>query len=68
MELVAMEEIFTLAEASRYLKVNKATIYRLAQQGKMPAFKVGKIWRFKREKIEAWVEENSNIVRSKSER
>jgi excisionase family DNA binding protein len=55
-----MEEILTLAEASRYLKVTKATIYRLAQQGKMPAFKVGKIWRFKRNKIEAWLESNSN--------
>ena len=55
-----MEEVLTLAEASKYLKVNKYTIYRLAQKGRIPAFKVGKIWRFKRDKIEVWMEENSN--------
>lgn len=55
-----MEEVMTLIEASTYLKVNKYTIYRLAQKGRIPAFKVGKIWRFKRDKMEVWMEENSN--------
>lgn len=60
-----MEEVFTLAEAARYLKVNKATIYKRAQQGEIPAFKVGKIWRFKREEFEAWVDANRNKRSSK---
>lgn len=55
-----MREVLTIAEASNYLRVNKATIYKLAQQGSMPAFKVGKVWRFKRGEIEAWVDENRN--------
>jgi len=55
-----MEEVLTLTEASQYLKVNKVTIYRLVHQNKIPAFKVGKIWRFRRDDIEAWVEANSN--------
>lgn len=63
-----MEEVLTLTEASKYLKVNKATIYRLARQGRMPAFKVGKVWRFKRDRIEAWVDENSNNRRVKRKR
>ncbi|MFC1699885.1 helix-turn-helix domain-containing protein [Candidatus Omnitrophota bacterium] len=55
-----MKEVLTITEASRYLRVNKATIYKLAQQGTIPAFKVGKVWRFKRDRIEAWVDVNSN--------
>lgn len=51
-----MEEMLTLSEASRYLKVHKATIYKLAQRGKLPGFKVGKVWRFKKDKIDAWLE------------
>lgn len=48
------DQILTLEEVSRYLKVNKATIYRLAQAGRIPASKVGKVWRFKRDRIETW--------------
>lgn len=59
-----MKEVLTIAEASRYLRVNKATIYKLARRGLMPAFKVGKVWRFKRDKIEAWVETNGNSQES----
>lgn len=56
-----MEEILTLFEASRYLKVHKATIYKLAQQGGLPGFKVGKVWRFRKDKIDAWAERNGAI-------
>jgi len=31
-------------------------IYKLAQQGKIPASKVGTAWRFKKEKIDRWME------------
>ncbi len=55
-----MEEILTISEASRYLKVHKATIYKLAQQGGLPGFKVGKVWRFKKDQIDAWVEKKGN--------
>ncbi len=48
-------QILTLEEVSRYLKVNKATIYRMAQTGKIPALKVGKVWRFQRTRLEAWL-------------
>lgn len=63
-----MEEVFTLTEVSKYLRVNKATIYKRVQKGTMPAFKVGKVWRFKRGEIEAWVEANSAYKRSKKKR
>lgn len=51
------DEILTLDEVAAYLKVTKRTLYRLAQDGKLPAFKVGGSWRFKREAIDAWIQE-----------
>jgi len=41
--------------------VDKLTLYRLVAQKKIPAFRVGSQWRFKRSVIEAWLMRNSNI-------
>ncbi|MBI4282178.1 MAG: helix-turn-helix domain-containing protein [Chloroflexi bacterium] len=46
----------TLQEIAEYLQLSKDLIYRLAQKGKIPASKVGGRWRFKKEKIDQWVE------------
>lgn len=48
-------EIITVNEVAEYLRMNPMTIYRLAQQGKIPASKVLGCWRFKRREIEAWL-------------
>lgn len=57
------DQILTLEEVSRYLKLNKATVYRMAQSGKIPALKVGKVWRFQRAKLEAWLERQEGGLR-----
>jgi excisionase family DNA binding protein len=54
------DEILTIQELAEYLKLNEKTAYRLAGEGKLPGFKVGGSWRFKREDIEAWIEDNKN--------
>src|SRR3546814_17088244 len=41
-------EILTLEEVAAYLKAGKRTVYRLAQKGEIPAFKLGGTWRFRR--------------------
>lgn len=51
------DEILTLKEVAEYLKLAEKTAYRLAAEGKLPGFKVGGSWRFKREDIEAWIVE-----------
>jgi excisionase family DNA binding protein len=57
-----MQEILLSADqVARYLKVDKFTVYRLVSQKKIPAFKVGNQWRFKREMIDAWLLKNSNL-------
>ncbi len=54
------DEILTLKEVAEYLKLAEKTAYRLAQKGKLPGFKVGGSWRFKREDIESWIEQQKN--------
>jgi excisionase family DNA binding protein len=50
-------EILTVNEVADYLRMNPMTIYRLAQQGRLPASKVLGCWRFKRQEIEAWLKD-----------
>lgn len=51
------DEILTLKEVAQYLKLAEKTAYRLAAEGKLPGFKVGGSWRFKREDMERWITE-----------
>lgn len=59
------DEILTLKEVAAYLKLAEKTAYRLASEGKLPGFKVGGSWRFKKEDIEQWIaqkkQENKNV-------
>ena len=59
------EQLWTLAQIAKYLNVDKFTIYRLIGSGKIPAFKVGNQWRFKKRLIERWLKANTNIGRSR---
>jgi len=55
------DEIMTLKEVADYLKLAEKTAYRLAAEGKLPGFKVGGSWRFKKEDILQWIEESKNL-------
>ena len=48
-------EILTIKQVAEYLKVTERTIYRLAAAKKIPAFKVGGMWRFSCEEIDKWI-------------
>lgn len=54
------DEILTIQEIAEYLKLNEKTAYRLASEGKLPGFKVGGSWRFKRVDLEKWIEEQKD--------
>jgi excisionase family DNA binding protein len=51
-----LDDILTLKEVASYLKLAEKTAYRLAAEGKLPGFKVGGSWRFKKLDIEDWIE------------
>ena len=46
------DEILTVDEVATYLKAGKRTVYRLAQQSEIPAFKHGGTWRFRRSELD----------------
>jgi excisionase family DNA binding protein len=52
-------DILTVKEVAEYLKVNERTIYRLATNGELPAFRVGASWRFRLNEIDNWITEQS---------
>ncbi len=47
----------TVRDVAAYLKVDEKTVYRLTQDGRLPGFKVAGTWRFKRQDIDLWIEE-----------
>ena len=47
----------TVREVAAFLAVDEKTIYRLAQQGKLPGFKVAGTWRFQLQDIQGWIDE-----------
>ncbi|EGQ8081167.1 MULTISPECIES: methylation-associated defense system helix-turn-helix domain-containing protein MAD1 [Vibrio] len=55
-------QILTLKEVAAYLKLAEKTAYRLASEGKLPGFKVGGSWRFKREDLETWIDSQKEKV------
>ncbi len=48
--------VMTVQEVADYLRVNQRTVYRLAATRRLPSFKVGANWRFKRADIERWID------------
>ena len=54
------DELLTFEEVRQYLKVHKATLYKWVQQKQIPAFKAGKFWRFRKEKLITWLEKQEN--------
>lgn len=51
-----VSEIMTIEQVARYLSLHELTVRRLARDGEIPAFKVGRQWRVKRELLDSWIE------------
>lgn len=49
------DDILTIEEVAKYLRVSERTVYDWAQKGEIPAGKIGTVWRFKKTEIEKWV-------------
>ena len=45
----------TVRQVAQYLNVNEKTVYRLAQRGGLPGFKVAGAWRFQRDDLDGWI-------------
>jgi len=57
-----MADLLTTHQVQALLKVDRTTIYRMVEQGRLPAIRVGKQWRFSRPEIERWLQTRSAPV------
>jgi len=55
-------EVMNIRQASQYLGVSPDTLYKYVNEQKIPAFKLGNRWRFKKSKLDDWMEEKSTAV------
>ena len=58
------EAVFTIQSLAGFLQIDEKTVYRMAQSGELPGFKVRRQWRFKREDIDGWIAENETAVKT----
>ena len=61
-------EVMNVRQASQYLGVSADTLYKYVGEQKIPAFKLGNRWRFKKSKLDQWMEEKSNQMEARSKR
>jgi len=50
-------DILTVSELAEYLKLSRAKVYQMAQRGELPGTKLGTHWRFRKDLIDCWLEE-----------
>ncbi len=53
--MMGTDRWLTLDELAGYLKLSNSKLYRMAQDGKVPASKVASQWRFNRQEIDKWM-------------
>jgi len=62
------DEVLTIQEIAALLKLADKTVYSMAQEGELPAFKVRGQWRVRRADFEAWIEHQAKRATSKGRR
>ena len=50
------EMLLNVKQVAQYLQLKESTIYSWAQDGKIPAIKIGRTWRFRRADLDSWLE------------
>jgi excisionase family DNA binding protein len=57
-----MPKIMTTREMANYLKLHEITICKYAAEGKIPAVRIGKVWRFNKEVIDKWISSGGKVT------
>ena len=50
-----MPQIMTTKEVAEYLKLHEITVCKYAAEGKIPAIRIGRVWRFDKDALDAWI-------------
>ncbi len=56
-----IREVMDIRQASDYLGISPDTLYKYASEGFIPAFKLGNRWRFKRSRLDEWMDHQSGL-------
>jgi excisionase family DNA binding protein len=59
-------EVMNIRQASQYLGVSPDTLYKYVSEERIPAFKLGNRWKFKKTILDQWMEEKSTAGETKS--
>jgi excisionase family DNA binding protein len=54
-------ELMTIHEVARYLHLSEAQVYKMVRAGRVPAIRIGKAWRFKKELLDEWITRESQL-------
>ena len=53
--------IMTVHDVAEYLRLSEAKIYKMAKEGHVPAIRMGKKWRFKKDLIDDWIRRETEL-------
>jgi len=54
--------LMTVHEVADYLRLSEAKVYKMANDGHVPALRMGKTWRFKKELIDEWIRRETELA------
>ncbi len=54
--------IMTVHDVAKYLRLSEAKVYRLANEGNVPSFRLGKSWRFRRDLLDEWTKNETQHI------
>ena len=58
----APRDVMDIRQASEYLGISADSLYNYAAEGRIPAFKLGNRWRFKKDLLDAWMNQQSGVT------
>lgn len=53
--------ILTVREVAEYLRLSEAKVYRLAKERRLPAIRIGKSWRFRKDLLDEWLSQCTEL-------
>ena len=67
--MIRKRTIYNIKEVADYLGIHTSTVYKYAQKGKIPAFKIGSDWRFTKKSLDQWIDAqvNDNVSNKEGE-
>jgi excisionase family DNA binding protein len=62
LDVVSNPAIMTVHDVATYLRLSEAKVYKLANEGCIPALRMGKAWRFKKELLDEWIRRETELT------